>query len=154
MHRHGKLKENIIHSLSCSSSSATSTLGNGFLPFRAILDVTCSNIWKKQFEMSQCSLPLIEQSFRDPIIAPAKHRCWMLHVCFLGHGCRPKSSSRGGGFTDTSGGPTAIIRGPRSSTGTVTFLLSSCLLPHQPPLSRALIAQVTPSSEIFFPFAA
>lgn len=44
-HRHRKLKEKVILSLSCSSS-ATPTLGNGLLRFRAILDVACSNVWR------------------------------------------------------------------------------------------------------------
>lgn len=70
MHRHRKLKENIILSLSCSSS-ATPTLGNGLLPFRAILDVTCSNVRRKQLKCDGAAFFLIKQSLRHNRMAPA-----------------------------------------------------------------------------------
>lgn len=61
--RHRKVKENKIPPLSCSSS-ATPALGNGLLPFRAILDVTCSNVWRKQLKCDGAAFFLIKQSLK------------------------------------------------------------------------------------------
>lgn len=137
MHRHRKLKENIILSLACSSS-ATPTLGNGLLPFRAILDVTCSKVWRKQLKCDGAAFFLIKQSLRHNGMAPVKPRT--LQVCLLRGRCWPHSPCR-------AGLPPlwrSVIRWPRSSAGFVSFLLPSWLFASSALLSRALIPQATP----------
>lgn len=149
IHRHRKLKENIIPSLSCSSS-ATPTLGNGLLPFRAILDVTCSNVRRKQLKCDGAAFFLIKQSLRHNRMAPVKPRT--LQVCLLGGRCWPHSSSRAEGLTGPSGG--LLSGGPDLPQALCPSCCHPSFLPRQPLLSRALIPRVTPGSGTLFPSAA
>lgn len=121
MHRRRKQKENIIPSLSCCSS-ATPALGNGLLPFRDILDVTCSNVWRKQLKCDGAAFFLIKQSLRHHGMAPIKPRT--LQVCLLGGRCWPHSSSTAEGLPGPSGG--LLSDGP-DLLQALSFLLPSWL---------------------------